>query len=111
MEYMELLELTSRMDMPPTKGDCFNNRKRENTKVVEMVCNGKYYIMMKPNTFKMMISTKIGLPYDCYIGYFDGGASIDDIQNVCSSKAISTDFFTQVVSQGGSDSEMNPDNQ
>ena len=66
---------------------------------------------MKPNTFKMMISTKLGLPYDCYIGYFDGGARIDDIQNGCLSKEISTDFFTPVIFQDGSDSEMNPDNQ
>ena len=108
MEYMEPLELTSRMEMAPTDGDRFNNRNRKNTQVVEMVCNGKYYIMMKPITFKTMISNKLGLPYDCYIGFFDDGAAIDDIQNGCLSRALSLDFFKHEVSLEGGDGEISP---
>ena len=91
IEYTDPKELTSRMGMKQEEGDdVFNNDKRKITTVLKMPSNGKYYVTLHPDIFMNNISNKLGLVYDCYLGYFDGGMKIKELADDDDSLRFST---------------------
>lgn len=66
---MNRTELNVDMRCPSSAEDRFNNEMKEHARVAYLKNQNKYYLAANPTWIKLNVTEKLGIAYDCYVGY------------------------------------------